>query len=208
MKKEVDYSIVISEKNALLLYPAPGRRYMSVEKANQRIDQSIEQHKIGKSPRKYSILALCFIGFLALGLVFYLTVGEELFSSRGQVVTPENRDSILAEGTEKNPEEANYEVIMSSHWTFADSKSISKDAYVENSKNNTNTVYFTVTRKDTEEVIYMSPRFAPGSYVADIKLGVPLAAGDYDTILTYYLLDEKDSVISAIPMKLSISVEK
>ena len=142
---------------------------MSVEKANQRIDESIANYKLGKSPKKYNIILLCFAGFVAIGLLLYFTIGEELLSSRGQVVTIENRDSIMADSTEEETMEANYEVVMSSNWTFADGNTGSENAYVENSSVNTNTVYFTITRIDTEEIIYISPRIAPGSYVKDIK---------------------------------------
>ena len=181
---------------------------MSVEKANQHIDESIANYKLGKSPKKYNIILLCFVGFLVLGLILYFTIGEELLSSKGQVVTIENRDAILAGSAEKEPEEANYEVVMSSRWNFADGNAVSENAYVENSSVNTNTVYFTVTRTDTEEIIYISPRITPGSYVTDIKLSATLAKGEYDAILTYYLLDDQDSVISAIPMKLRITIDE
>ncbi|MBR1931403.1 MAG: hypothetical protein IJ833_08050 [Lachnospiraceae bacterium] len=181
---------------------------MSKEKANQRIDESIARYREGKSPKKYNIILFAFAGFLALGLLLYFTVGEELLSSRGQVVTLENRDEILYGTSADEAEDANYEVVMSSHWTFKDSGAVSEDAYVENSSRNTNSVYFTITRTDTEEIIYISPRVAPGNYVANIKLSAALSAGDYDTILTYYLLDGSNNVISSIPMKLLITIEQ
>lgn len=101
-----------------------------------------------------------------------------------------------------------YSAKMNSTWNFADGKSPSKNAYVENVTSNTHDVYFDVVRSDTNETIYESPVLPRGSYLENIVLDKELEAGTYDCVLTYHLVDEKQNTVSTLNMAITIIVEK
>ena len=84
----------------------------------------------------------------------------------------------------------------------------SDNAYVENAESNTNSVYFDVTRTDTEETIFESPILPVGSHLENITLDSDLPAGTYDCVVTYHLLDEEENSISTLKLTVTIIVEQ
>ncbi len=180
---------------------------MSQKKAYARIIEKELLQKSNKSFVKYIPMAVAFTLFLFAGTILYLTVKAEPVPSRGEVIRPENMDAVLEQMNESgNDADTSYEVIMSTSWTFETGDSVSRDAYVENSANNRNTVYFIVNLAGEELPIYVSPHLPVGSATDEIQLNTALAAGEYDATLTYYLLDESDACVSTIPVRVKITV--
>ena len=100
-----------------------------------------------------------------------------------------------------------YEARMSTIWTFPNGDSVSPDAYVENVPNNTHDVYFDVLLGDAEETIYESPVIPRGAHLDNIKLDRSLAAGSYDAVIVYHLVDEQQRTISTLRMAITLVVE-
>jgi hypothetical protein len=128
---------------------------------------------------------------------------------RAVVVNEENVDEAMEDLLEDAKVGAgNYEVTMSVTWNFPDGSSASPDAYVENSTANTNDVYFDVLLADTDEKIYSSPLLPIGTHVDGITLDKKLAAGTYDCVVVYSLVDEEQNVLSEVRVGLTVNVEQ
>lgn len=103
---------------------------------------------------------------------------------------------------------SDHDVKMNSEWTFRDGKTISQDAYVENPSSNKNSVYFDIQTAGTGDVVYTSPVLPPGSHLEGIVPDRILPAGDYDCILTYYLIGfEETQCVGELQMALKIKVQ-
>lgn len=115
-------------------------------------------------------IAICIVVIVALlGVVIYLLLGrKEEPVKRNVVVNKDNVEEVLEQLEDPVPP-GSYEVKMNSTWNFASGDAPSDNAYVENVEANTNSVYFDVTRADTEETIFESPILPVGSYL-DNKL--------------------------------------
>ena len=184
---------------------------MSRQKAYREMNAGCSLIKKISSREKYIFIAAAFLIFFAAGTALSMAAGTESTTSQGEVVTRENVSDILSRleksDSPTTTEDDSYYVVMTSTWTFDTGSSVSRDAYVENSTDNRNTIYFTVTLHDGKMPIYVSPLLPVGSSVSDIRLDASLASGTYDALLTYYLLDENNKCVSEIPMKLEINVE-
>lgn len=152
-------------------------------------------------------IAVCVVVIVALlGVVVYLLLGKKEEPVRRNVVVNEDNVDELLEQLEDPVPAGSYEVKMNSTWNFASGDAPSDNAYVENAEANTNSVYFDVTRTDTEETIFESPILPVGSHLENITLDSKLAAGTYDCLVTYHLLDENDESISTVKLTLTINV--
>lgn len=182
---------------------------MSKEKSQERINNQLSQSGAKKSHTAAIIISVVIVCVL-VGVILYLVFGKdaEPEADANRVVTPDNVEEILDQlGDSSKTAFGSYEATMNSEWTFENGTSVSSNAYVENSVNNTNTVYFTVTRKDNGEEILKSPDIPVGSSLADIKLDKDLDAGKYDTILTYHLVDDNHKEISTASFAVTITIK-
>lgn len=174
----------------------------------------ISQKKNEKAEKGGKIaLILCIVVILVLaGVISYLLLhqsGGEERTKREVVVNEENAEKVAAEMVEKERVPVgSYQVTMNSTWNFADGTAVSDNAYVENAEANTNAVYFDVVRSDTEETILESPILPVGTHLDEITLDSDLAAGSYDCVLTYYLLDDDDEPVSKVNVGLTIVIEQ
>lgn len=152
-------------------------------------------------------IVICIVVIVALlGVVIYLLLGRKEESvRRNVVVNKDNVDEVLEQLEDPVPA-GSYEVKMNSTWNFTSGDVPSDNAYVENVEANTNSVYFDVTRADTEETIFESPILPVGSYLDNITLDSNLPAGTYDCLVTYHLLDENDESISTVKLTLTINI--
>ena len=101
-----------------------------------------------------------------------------------------------------------YEVVQTTDWHFPSGKEQSTDAYVENVTSNSNDVYFDlVLSEDESQVIYESPVIPRGSKLEEITLDTDLAAGVYDGVMIYHLVDENQKPLSELRINLTIVVE-
>lgn len=163
-------------------------------------------------------IVLCVLIIVILGLILGIVMvskdsqgqNETTTAKRNVVVNKDNVeevvDKLIAETT-KYTGPATYDVVMNSTWYFDNAKVASRNAYVENVKDNSHDVYFDVIRKDTEETIYESPLLPRGSYLEGITLDKELEAGTYDCVLIYHLVDENQNTLATLNMTLKIVME-
>jgi hypothetical protein len=135
------------------------------------------------------------------------TSATESAPKRNVVVTPDNVEETIAQLEESDYVTAgSYEVVMNTTWNFKDGASASEDAYVENSVDNTNDVYFDITLADTGENIYSSPVIPIGSHLEDITLDKELEDGTYDCVMTYTLVDGEQNPLSTVRVTMTIVI--
>ncbi len=153
------------------------------------------------------IVGICCAAVL-VGAVVFLGQDEEPDDKRNVVINKENLEEVLEE-MEKSEfvPIGSYQATMSSNWVFADGKSASDNAYVENVVNNSHDVYFDIMLADTKERIYASPVLPIGSHLEAITLDKDLDAGTYDCILEYHLVDDEQNTISTVSFTLTIIVQ-
>ncbi len=169
-----------------------------------------------KKKRGGIIIGVCVvIIIILLTVIIFLLLGKNNADQnpvkekqRDVVVNPDNVEEVVQQlnETSERTTPGTYEVTMNSTWQFADGKSASDNAYVENAAANTNDVYFDIQISDTEETIYESPILPVGSYLDSITLDQELAAGTYDCVMIYHLLDEEGSSISTVRVSLTINI--
>ena len=155
------------------------------------------------------VLASCiFIILILIGVIVVLLLDKgEPKKKRDVVVTEKNAEKIVEEMAEEpKVPMGSYQVTMNPTWKFDNSAVASSNAYVENAETNTNSVYFDVIRSDTEEVIYESPIIPVGSHLDEIVLDADLAAGTYDAVVVYHILDENDESMSTVRVGITIVI--
>lgn len=111
---------------------------------------------------------------------------------RSTVVNKDNVDNVSAglEGHRGGPQ--SYEVIMNTEWEFGNGGTQSLNAYVENSRDNYNTVRFTIALdSQPDKVLYRSPEIPVGTKLTDIKLNEAIPKGRNKAVVTYMLLDDR-----------------
>ena len=165
-----------------------------------------------KNNKKVIILGISsatIIILLVIVIVLFLKKAEnpDVNSLGGHVtlVTKENVDEVEDKIRNVSADDS-YHAIMSVEWTFENGSAKSTDAYVENSITNSRTVYFDVNLSSTNELIYSSPYLPLGSKLNDITLTKDLDAGDYPALVTYYLVDDDDNVITNLTLAITVHV--
>jgi len=98
-----------------------------------------------------------------------------------------------------------FQASMTTEWNFADGKSASENAFVANKEENKIPISFEVTLK-TGETIYTSSVIPSGGRVDNIVLSKELAAGSYDAIVTYHLLDENHKEVANAQIEILINI--
>jgi len=188
---------------------------MSVSKSKQTLSSRYVSGptQTRKTGSKIMII-ICTLVLIALvvGIILIFVFGDEekdfTSSDYNLVVTPDDIEEQLANVNINKVAPGSYDVCMNSTWTFKDAKSVSENAYVENLITNNNTVHFSVTRNDTEDVIYESPYIPVGSKLMNIKLSdETLTEGTYDCTVTYHLVDEDNKEISSLNIAVSIIIQ-
>lgn len=183
----------------------------SASSENRLIEEDSRTDKKKKGVFIIIILLLILVISLVIFIIYSLLNkdGESNGPSqkRNTVVTLENRDKILAD-LDNKVADGLFQVMMNVEWSFEDSSTPSKDAYVANAEVNTNTVYFDLTLDSTGETIYASPYIPVGYALEDITLESKLAAGTYACTAVYHLVDENDnySEISSVAVAVTIHV--
>lgn len=179
---------------------------MSQFKANERINQQMTVQKKSKKPVIIlGVIAFLFVTILLLFLFLWTDKEKD-----NLVVTRDNVDEVIAQmdASDRTPI-GSYEVVMNTAWTFPDSSSVSPNAYVENSVNNRNAVFFTITPEDdSANVIYTSPEIPIGGKLQNIKLEKSLGKGTHNTLLKYHLLDDNGKETQSVTVKLKVTIQK
>lgn len=126
---------------------------------------------------------------------------------RGTLVTSENAKE-LAKDVGEPVVDGYYTTSMNVDWYFDDGKATSKNAYVENDISNTRTVYFDLLQVGSGELLYSSPYIPVGATLEEITLDQELAAGDYDAIVKYHLVDDEMNDISTVSVSVKLHILK
>ncbi len=171
----------------------------------------VQKQSLGKGGKILAAVCVVVIIFLVI-LVVVLLSGRKIEEEpkRNVVITRENAEQVVDEVLDQNYiEPGYYSTAMTTEWHFETGDAVSTDAYVANRQENTNDVYFDVFLADNEtEVILASPVIPRGSEMNDIKLDKPLAAGTYDCVMVYHLIDDEQNTVSTLRIGLTIIVEK
>ena len=162
-----------------------------------------------------AIAAVVIIALLAIIIVLLLRGDNkeeetrEDVAARGVVVNQSNAEEVVDDMVlTPYVEPGYYEASMTNVWHFADSSSVSEDAFVENVEGNTNDVYFDVfLASDEENAIIQSPVIPRGSQYEEISLDKELDPGTYDCVLIYHLIDEEGNTVSTLRVGITIIVE-
>jgi hypothetical protein len=170
------------------------------------VSNEVEKEKKKKGGK--IVLAICIILIIVLCVIIYLLLSrkEDDETKRKVLVNEDNVEEILSDIEERTPS-GSYEVTMNSTWYFESGTESSDNAYVENAETNENSVYFDVTRSDTEETILESPIIPVGEHMNNITLDSELSAGTYDCVMTYHLLDDDEETISTVRVGLTIVIQ-
>lgn len=136
-------------------------------------------------------------------LLFFKDKDNNDKDTRPMVVTEDNVDDVI-NAMDKPVKDGYYDVTMSTKWVFDGNSS---DAYVENSKSNTRTVYFDVNLSDTKELVYSSPYIPVGKKMKGFALKSKLAPGAYDAYVTYHLVDDNNKEVSSLSVNITFQVK-
>lgn len=133
--------------------------------------------------------------------------GREL---RDTVVNKDNVNRVsrdLDKGVKKGP--GSYEVIMNTEWVFNDSGTEAGNAYIENGRDNTNTVRFLLSLEDKpDEILYTSDEIPVGDSISGIVLKKPVPSGRNKAVITYQLLDDEGSVLGEVKAGVTLVYEE
>ena len=147
--------------------------------SKDKASQRIVTESNGQSKSKSKFLILIIVAFVAMALVVGVCM-------------------LLFVGNKVN---------MNYDWTFDNAKATSTNAYVGNSVNNSNTVYFTIALEGSEDVIYKSPYIPVGSHMENITLNSNLEAGTYEAVLTYHVVDDAYKDMASVSVAVTITIE-
>lgn len=162
-----------------------------------------------------SIVAIIIIAVMG-AVIWHLVNGEEKVSrpgvGKGTIATPDNIEEIME--AEKTPV-GSYTTEMNSNWNFKSSSEPSENAFVKNNERNTNTVYFDIRLASEDpsqegKLVYTSDYIPVGAELRNLELQEPLPKGDYDAVLTYYLVDENNQPIvdaGGNPSSVSVAIK-
>jgi len=128
----------------------------------------------------------------------------EIIHGRGIVASPDNIDDIRAQA-EEPIRGASYRTRMTTRWTFETWDSPS-NAFVENAKSNSYTVFFDLKLRETGEIVYSSPFIPVGAKWESFALDTEVPAGEHAAIVTYHLVDEDYEQLSTVSVSVTLRI--
>jgi uncharacterized lipoprotein YddW (UPF0748 family) len=177
---------------------------MSKSKAKKELkirNVQLKQVHWGKKTIKIGLFAVISILIITALLLFLVKPVK-----KNQVVTPQNIEQILSKLEEKDlVPVGSYEVVMNTEWHFDSPTAVSKDAKIQNSVYNQNTVYVTVEKDG--QLLYTSPYIPVGSTLKNIEMDTPLKEGNYDALVKYHIIDANEDEISSLTMSITLYVK-
>jgi len=153
--------------------------------------------------------ALVVILVLVIVIVCILNRKEERpeLSGRATIVTEDNVQEIMQSMSAQQSTDTTYTATMTNEWNFADGTAAAENFYVKNAESNSRTVYFELQLEDTGEVIYSSPYIPVGEEMNTMTLDKDLDAGDYNVIMTYYLVDDDNVELTTVSVRVVIHIQ-
>lgn len=186
------------------------RENSTIERINRKLAMVSEERDIRLKHFVYGIVVVPIL-LTVLGLLVYAHSANGTDSNGSDanlVVAPDNIGEVTdSTGNAAGLADGSFETSMTTEWHFSTGDAMSEDAYVQNVLENTNDIYFEVALKDNaDKVIYKSPIIPRGSHLENIVLDEYMAAGTYDCVLTYYLLDDVRNPISSLQIDVLVIV--
>lgn len=135
------------------------------------------------------ILLLAVIGVLIFML--FRKDGKEREQTDGYVINESNYQQIQEDMVDEVAE-GYFETYMNTTWTFENGTSVSQDAVLGNSPNNTKPIRCEVILEDTGEIVYKTGAIPVGTVLDPFGLDKDLDAGTYEAICQIYLLEEQE----------------
>jgi hypothetical protein len=132
-------------------------------------------------------------------------IRERVPTGRGYLLTPDNIEEMRRMVEEHNPD-AQFTVSMTTTWRFETALTPSRTAEVDNLATNSRTVYFDVILRDTNQLVYSSPYMPLGSTLDNFALDVNLAAGVYDAIARFSLVDDDYEFITDVSVAVRLVI--
>ncbi len=134
----------------------------------------------------------CYLLGVAHGRSEVADISDDTNERRSTVVNKDNVDNVSAGMERHRSGPQSYEVIMNTEWEFGEDGTQSINAYVENSRDNQNTVKFTISpESQPDKILYRSTEIPVGGKLRDIKLIEPIPKGRNKAVVTYILLDDR-----------------
>lgn len=153
------------------------------------------------------LLLLIIIGFL-----IFLLLRKEEEPEQGVYRIDEENYQQIQEEMKSEVQEGYFETYMNTAWTFEDGTSVTQDAVLGNSPNNTKPIRCEVILNDTGEIIYKTGVLPVGAVLDPFRLDKDLDAGIYSAVCQIYLLKEKEDGtyedFSSAGFNITIEVEK
>lgn len=168
-------------------------------------EEMFSQEEAKKVKRKKKLIILAFIVLLVALIICILLLLRKPEEEGRNFVDRGNVDTIMEDMTDKVAE-GMFECMMTTEWTFENADSESPNAYVANVENNRYTIYFDVYEKETNELLYKSPLLPVGTEIRNIKLDKELAAGEYEAVVMYTLVDDEEQEVSSAGFNITISI--
>ena len=98
---------------------------------------------------------------------------------------------------------------MNTEWIFDDTGKESFNAYVENSRDNSNTVRILLSYEDQpDKILYTSDELPVGDKLQGIKLDDSLPKGRSKAIVTYQLLDDEGGTVGEVKAGVTLVYEE
>jgi Na+-transporting NADH:ubiquinone oxidoreductase subunit NqrC len=167
-----------------------------------------------ESPKKVVIFIVLTVVIMALiGVIIYLLMPKQEEAQeqdkRNVVITKDNLDEVISQMSDAEyVAPGYYTVTMNNVWHFENGNPTSSDAYVENTVENLNDVYFDVfLAEDETTAIYESPVIPRGASLQEISLKEPLEVGSYDCVMVYHLIDDDQNTLSTLRVSITLVVQ-
>jgi len=171
-----------------------------------------ERYERIEKPRKNSktvLIIVLVVMILALVLLIFILATpdstEDTGKSNGLLVTPDNVQELI-DNARTPVEDGYYTSSMNIDWYFENGTAATGNAYVENDVSNTRTVYFDLLLADSNEKVYTSPYIPVGSKLTDFSLETLLSAGDYNAVVEYHLVDDKNEEVSNVSVAVTLHI--
>ncbi len=113
-----------------------------------------------------------------------------------QVMTEENYVE-LGQETREKVEKSMFMTHMNTTWRFEDGESASHNAVMGNHSSNNYPFYFTVTVKETDEIVFTSGILPVGTQIASIVLEKDLDPGTYPALVNVHMIEENNEVVES-----------
>jgi hypothetical protein len=123
------------------------------------------------------------------------------------VLSPENVD----EWRDRPPaQDTHFTTQMTTRWTFDTWDTPTKNGIIGNSENNSRIIYMEVYLLEEEdefgEMIYSSPYIPVGAVLNNFALDTYVPAGEHETVVVYYLVDDDFNIITDTRVAVWITV--